>query len=166
MRNILLNFIFLCCITLPIFGQEKVDGSEDYVVNKSDMQSKFKVITIDPKGINPLFGNVAKLENIRVTVANHMSLWVSPKDEKKKSSITWEINSPKAGTYNVSASVEPHGTTYVLKCNGKIIKTIEDSYTGFKILELGKVPLLKGKNTLIIEMENLSKNNVLATLQL
>ena len=153
MRNIFLKFIFFFCLYLPSYGQEKVDGSEDYVVNKSDMQSKFKVITIDPKGINPLFGNVGKLENIRVTVANHMSLWVSPKEANKNTSITWEINSPKAGTYDVSASVESHGTKYTLKCNGKIIKTVEDSYTVFKILELGKVSLLKGKNTLIIEME-------------
>ena len=121
------------------------------------MQSKFKVITIDPKGINPLFGNVGKLENIRVIVANHMSLWVSPKEDNKKSSITWEILSPKAGIYDVSASVEAWGAKYSLKCNGKIIKTLEESYTGFKIIEFGKITLAKGKNTLVLEMENTLK---------
>jgi len=157
MRNIFLKFIFLCYISLPICGQEKVDGSADYVVNKKDMQSEFKVITIDPKGINPLFGNVGKLENISVTVANHMTLWVTPTEDKKTSSITWEINTPKAGTYDVSASVEAHGAKYTLKCNGKTFKTVEEPYKVFKIIELGKVSLLKGKNTIVIEMTNTLK---------
>jgi len=157
MRKIFLKSIFFFCLALPSYGQEKIDGSDDYVINKKNMQSEFKLITIDPKGINPLFGNVGKLENIKVTVGNYMTLWVFPKEEHKKSSITWDIYAPKAGTYDVSASVEAWGANYTLLCNDKTVKTIAEPYGGFKIVEFGKLDLVKGKNTLVIEMTNTLK---------
>jgi len=154
MRNTFLKFIFLCCISLPIFGQEKVDTNEDYKVNKKDMQSKFRVIPINPNEINPLFGNVGKLENLTVDVRNHMSLWVVPKEENKKSSITWEINIQKTGNYDISASVTACGAEYTLKCNGKNITTVKEPHGAFKIIELGKITLSKGKHTLVVEITN------------
>jgi len=68
------GFTFFC-LFLPPYCQGKIDGSNDYDTNKKDMQSNFKTITINPKGINPLFGNVCKIENIKEVVGNYMTLW-------------------------------------------------------------------------------------------
>jgi len=154
MRNLFLTFIFFLGLCLPIFGQEELDGSKDYVVNKKDMQSKFKVIPINPEEFNPLFGNVGKLENMSVTVANHMSLWVTPQKDSIASKLTWDINIPKAGTYDISASVMAWGAEYTLKCDGKNITTKKENTGSFNIIELGKISFTKGKHTIVVEIAN------------
>ncbi len=142
MRNPLL---LLFMVSTMGYAQNRIDPYAE--TGRSSAQKAAGPLQINASGINVLSGGSATVSsNLKPIVRNFMFLWLESTDSEPYR-IDWELKSPGAGSYDVTALILGKQANIELTCNGEKLKVL-NTEPEWSRLSLGQVKLKEGVNTL------------------
>ena len=146
--------IMLSALVLPMMAIWADDERSkiDYAPSAPPKTEQVSVpLPINPDGINVVSGNLGDYkESFRNAFGNHMCLWLMAHKDTEKSYISWELDVPEAGVYEICAVAAGKGSKLALTCNG----VTQDHFTEIKKhavwerIPMGEFKLQKGVNRL------------------
>jgi len=135
-----------------VFGQAN-QSTNPYAKNAEVLELAKPVrLIVSPSRINVLVPNTGRMDpNLEVVFKNYMILWATAETEEPKW-VEWNLQSPAAGTYAVTAVLDGEGTHLSLNCNGE---SLEATFQGldWDRIDLGRVRLNAGDNTLRLKIK-------------
>ncbi|MDB4584732.1 alpha-L-fucosidase, partial [Draconibacterium sp.] len=141
--------IILLVITTQAHAQEEIHPygeTAEYSIGK-----ELNIIDIKPTDINVLSAVNAKLSsNLTPIVKNFMFLWTQS-IASGSYCVEWSVQSPEAGTYEITCIISGQDAKLVLSCNGKQQPELEVGKDWSRIT-LGTIGLKKGINKVQIDI--------------
>jgi len=143
--EVMLNTMLLLFVVSTLaYAQNGIDPYAE--TGSISTKKEVDPIQINANNINVLSAGRATISsNLKPIVGNFMFSWlesIAPESFR----IEWEVESPGAGSYDVTAMIFGQANIE-LRCNGKKLEAINTEQDWSRLL-LGKVELKKGVNTL------------------
>ena len=134
-------------------GLAEIDRSElDYAPSPPPKTKQVAVpLKMDPLNINVVSGNLGDYqESFRNSFANNMCLWLTAKPDVENSFISWELDFPDEGTYQIYAVAAGSEAKMALTCNGEVSEEYValEKTNQWKRISMGEFHFKKGINRL------------------
>ncbi len=150
MINLLKHATLLLLPALVSLGDTQ-RGEIDYAPSEPPKKAQVSVpLTLNPQEVNVISGNLGDYQqDFRNAFMNHMCLWLDVK-EPGPAHLSWELNAPTAGKYQVNAVVAGVGSRVSLSVNGTLQDTVveltAEQHNGWSRVPLGEIALQAGIN--------------------